>query len=65
MNAFKFWAEERALCGLPPFPQLFTVVELTDYLLIVRADEIEVAAKKDQVPMKPDGLKAEKEWFKF
>ena len=53
------------MCGLPPFPQLFTVVELTDYLLIVRADEIEVAAKKDQVPMKPDGLKAEKEWFKF
>ena len=65
INAFKFWAEQRALCGLSTLPQLFTVAELTDYLLIVRANEIEVTAKKDQVPTKPDALKAEKEWFKF
>jgi hypothetical protein len=38
---------------------------LEDYLRIMRADEIEEAAKKGQTPTKPDPLKAEKDWFKF
>ena len=65
LNAFKFWAEERYMCGEPTSPQLFTADVLAQYMLIMRADEIEIAAKKGQVPTKPDPLKVEKEWFKF
>jgi hypothetical protein len=31
----------------------------------MRADEIEVAAKKGQVQTKPDALNLDKDWFKF
>jgi hypothetical protein len=65
LNAFKFWAEERYMCGEPTTPQLFTADVLAQYLLIMRAGEIKIAAKKGQVPTKPDPLKVEKEWFKF
>ena len=53
------------MCGLPTNPQLFTAAVLNDYLKLMRADEVEVAAKKGQTPTKPDPLKSEKEWFKF
>ena len=65
LNAFKYWAEERIMCGLPVQAALFTDAELVAYLKLLRADEIEVAAKKDKKPMMPDLLKQEKEWFKF
>jgi hypothetical protein len=65
LNAFKYWAEERERCGQAIGPQLFTNEVLQEYLLIMRADEIEVEAKKGQVPTKPDPLKSEKEWFRF
>jgi hypothetical protein len=55
LAAFKFWAKERYMCGLPSTPQL----------LILRAGEIEVTAKAGQTPTRPDPLKTEKEWFKF
>jgi ribosomal protein L19E len=44
---------------------LFTNDVLQEYLLIMRADEIEVEAKRGQVPTKPDPLRSEKEWFRF
>ena len=44
---------------------MFTNDVLQEYLLIMRADEIEVEAKRGQVPTKPDPLKSEKEWFRF
>jgi hypothetical protein len=44
---------------------LFTNEVLQEYLLLMRADEIEVEAKRGQVPTKPDVLKSEKEWFRF
>ena len=65
LNAFKYWAEERERCGLAVGPQLFTNETLQEYLLLVRADEIEVKAKRGQVPTKPDVLKSEKDWFRF
>ena len=65
LAAFKFWAEERYMCGLPTLPQLFTLDVMGEYLLLLRADEIESAAKAGQIPTKPDPLKTEKEWFKF
>jgi hypothetical protein len=65
LNAFKYWAEERERCGQAIGPQLFTNEILQEYLLIMRADEIEAEAKKGQVPTKPDPLKSEKEWFRF
>jgi hypothetical protein len=65
LGAFKFWAEERFMCGLPLNPQLFTGEVMSEYLLLMRADEIEVAAKAGQVSTKPDPLKTEKDWFKF
>lgn len=65
LNVFKYWAEERHMCGLPTSPILFTEVVLTEYMAVLRSDEIEIAARKDQTPTKPDPLKAEKDWFKF
>lgn len=65
LNAYKYWAEERHMCGLPTLPQLFTNEVLNEYMLVMRADEIEAAAKKGQVPVRPDPLKTEKDWFKF
>ncbi|KAI2497147.1 hypothetical protein MHU86_17350 [Fragilaria crotonensis] len=65
LNAFKYWAEERHMCGLPVTPILFTAAVLAEYMNVLRSDEIEIAARKDQVPTKPDPLKAEKDWFKF
>ena len=65
LNAFKYWAEEMEMCGLPTSPQLFTVAVLNNYLKLMRADEIEATPKKGQTPTKPDPLKSEKEWFKF
>ena len=65
LNAFKYWAEERDRCGLEVGPLLFTNEVLQEYLLLMRADEIEVEAKKGQVPTKPDILKSDKEWFRF
>ncbi len=53
------------MCGLPSTPQLFTNEVMNNDLLLMRADEIEVAAKAGQVPTKPDPLKTEKDWFKF
>jgi hypothetical protein len=61
LNAFKYWAVERFMCGLVIFPQTFTAEIFREYLLLVRADEIEVAAKKGQVPTKPDTLNLEKD----
>ncbi len=65
MGAFKSCAEERYICGLPSTAQLFTNEVMNDYLFLMRADEIEVAAKVGQVPIKPDPLKTKKDWFKF
>jgi hypothetical protein len=65
LNAFKYWPEERERCDQAIRPQLFTNEVLQEYLLIMRADKIEVEAKKGQVPTKPDPLKSEKEWFRF
>jgi nitrogen-specific signal transduction histidine kinase len=65
LGAFKYCAKERYICGLPSTAQLFTNEVMNDYLLLMRADEIEVAAKAGQVPIKPDSLKTEKDWFKF
>ncbi len=53
------------MCGLSLSPAEFTAEELETYALLQRADEIEVAARKEQKPTKPDVLKQEKEWFKF
>jgi hypothetical protein len=61
LNAFKYWAEERHMCGLPVFPHLFTAEVLVRYLTLLRADEIEQAAKKGQKPTMSDVLKQEKE----
>ncbi len=41
-------------------PNLFTAEVLVSYLRLLRADEIEVAAKRDQKPAMPDVLKHEK-----
>ena len=65
LNAFKWWAEERFMCGLDVNPILFTPAVLVEYMGHLRADEIEVAARKDQAPTKPEPLKQEKDWFKF
>ncbi len=65
LNTFKYWAEEQDMCGLALAPNLFTADVLNDYLRLLRSDEIEVAAKKDQKPTLPDVLKHEKGWFKF
>jgi hypothetical protein len=53
------------MCGLALTPNLFTADVMNTYLHLLRADEIEVAAKKDQKPNLPDVLKHEKDWFKF
>jgi hypothetical protein len=53
------------MCGLSLSPADFTAEELEIYVLLQRADEIEVAARKEQKPIMPDILKHEKEWFKF
>ena len=53
------------MCGLPVTADLFTAPVLISYLAFLRSDEIEVAAKKDQKPTKPDVLKHKKDWFKF
>jgi hypothetical protein len=53
------------MCGLPTNPMLFTDVMLMAYLTIQGSNELEIAARKDQAPTKPDPLKAEKDWFKF
>ena len=53
------------MCSLELTPALFTAEVMNAYLRLLRADEIEVAAKKDQKPNLPDVLKQEKEWFKF
>ncbi|KAI2501496.1 hypothetical protein MHU86_12941 [Fragilaria crotonensis] len=53
------------MCGLPVTPILFTAAVLSEYMNVLRSDEIEITARKDQIPTKPDPLKAEKEWFKF
>ena len=65
LNAFKYWAEERHMCGLSTTPTVFTEAVLTSYLAILRADDIEIAARKDQSLMMPDPLKTGKDWFKF
>jgi hypothetical protein len=56
LAAFKFCAEERYMCGLPSTPQLFTADVMREYLLLLRAGEIEVAAKAGQTPTRPDPL---------
>ena len=63
LNTFKYWAEEQDMCGLALAPNLFTADVLNDYLRLLRSDEIEVAAKKDQKPTLPDVLKHEKGWL--
>ena len=54
------------LCGDGSnYPQTLTAEIFREYLLLMRADEIEVAAKKGQVQTKPDALNLDKDWFKF
>ena len=65
LQAFKFWAEEQHMCGMDTNPALFTAPVLDSYLRIMRADEIEEAAKRGQTPTIPDPIKSEKDWFKF
>jgi hypothetical protein len=65
LNTFKYWAEERDMCGLAFTPNLFTAEVLDAYLRFLRSDEIEISAKKDQRPTVPEVPKHEKDWFKF
>jgi hypothetical protein len=65
LQAFKFWAEEQYMCVMDTNPALFTAPVSGSYLRIMRADEIEEAAKKGQTPTIPDPIKSEKDWFKF
>ena len=65
LNAFKYWADESIMCGLPVTATLFTAEVLDEYLRLLRSDEIEIAAKKGKKPEMPDVLKQEKDWFKF
>ena len=48
VNTFKYWTEEMLMCGLSPSDVLFSTAQIRDeYLRILRADEIEVKAKRD------------------
>ena len=65
LNAFKHWSEECDMCGLELTPALFTAEVMNAYLRLLRADEIEVPAKKDQKTNLPDVLKQKRNGSNF
>ena len=65
LYVLRFWAAERLRVGLPMSPILFTEQVMNEYATLMRSDEVEIEARKNQDPTKPDAIKNEKDWFKF
>jgi hypothetical protein len=65
LYVLRFWAAERVRVGLPTSPILFTEQVMNNYAGLMRSDEVEVGARKNQDLTKPDAIKSKKDWFKF